>query len=359
MKGTYHPEILKILKGTEFSEIWTKENLEQKKSSNTFLQKANKYFQKADGNRLEALASMLNLIFISKDISQLKNLQTNYPELINFDLMKKAFKKRKDLIDFVEFGLNVFSMNVKKTIPFDKFPEQAKKAFPLLPSKYRTEEVCFEWIKGKKNVSISSFNKIPKKVQKKLCRDNKEFRDILLSVLMNQHKYDVNSTLLNDLFYESLYNDQSDWEDESKILFYLEIMLEHAESELIPGFNDYPSMIKKSAKVQQAILPSLRYIVEDLLGTYCDCSYDESQVKEEMKDLLDKHSDFFSSINIEFFKSLDREDMSDFFVLIQVHEYYELDYYTPLQLAFFQKQTKKIPDFRYIRPTILVCEQSC
>ena len=83
MKVTYHPEILKILKGTEFSEIWTKENLEQKKSSNTFLQKANKHFQKADENRLEALASMLNLIFISRDISHnsaadtLDSLDTN------------------------------------------------------------------------------------------------------------------------------------------------------------------------------------------------------------------------------------------------------------------------------------------
>ncbi len=332
IKCTYHPEILKILKGAELSEIQ---------------------------HPTKALASMLNLIFISRDLSQLKNLQTNYPKLINFDLMKKVFKKRKDLIDFIEFGLNVFPMNIKKTIPWDKFPEQREKAFPLLPSKYRTEEVCFEWIKGKKNFSISSLNKIPKKVLKKLCRDNKEFRDILLSALMNQHKYDVDSTLLNDLFYGSLYNDQSDWEDESKILFYLEIMFEDALYKLIPGFNDYPSMIKKSAKVQQAILPSLRHMIEDLLSTYCDCSYDESLVKEEIKELLDKHSDFFSSINTEFFKSLSKEDMSDFFELIQVHEYYELDYYTPLQLAFFQKHTKKIPDFSYIRPTILVCEQSC
>lgn len=89
IKGTYHPEILKILKGTELSKI--------QYSTNNFLQKANDHFQKAEENRQEALASMLNLIFISRDISQLKNLQISCPELINFDLMKKAFKERKDL----------------------------------------------------------------------------------------------------------------------------------------------------------------------------------------------------------------------------------------------------------------------
>ncbi len=106
IKGTYHPEILKILKGTELSEI--------QYPTNNFLQKANDHFQKAEENRQEALASMLNLIFISRDISQLKNLQTSCPELINFDLMKKAFIERKDLINFIEFGLNTFTMKVKK-----------------------------------------------------------------------------------------------------------------------------------------------------------------------------------------------------------------------------------------------------
>jgi len=113
IKGTYHPEILKILKGTELSEI--------QYPTNNFLQKANDHFQKAEENRQEALASILNLIFISRDISQLKNLQTSFPELINFDLMKKAFKERKDLINFIEFGLHTFTMKVKKTITQNEF----------------------------------------------------------------------------------------------------------------------------------------------------------------------------------------------------------------------------------------------
>ena len=37
IKGTYHPEILKILKGTELSKI--------QYSTNNFLQKANDHFQ--------------------------------------------------------------------------------------------------------------------------------------------------------------------------------------------------------------------------------------------------------------------------------------------------------------------------
>ena len=96
IKGTYHPEILKILKGTELSEI--------QYPTNNFLQKANNHFQKVEENRQEALASLLRLIFISRDISQLKNLQNNHPEFINFNLMKKAFKKR--------FFINLSNQNI-------------------------------------------------------------------------------------------------------------------------------------------------------------------------------------------------------------------------------------------------------
>ena len=349
IKGTYHPEILKILKGTELSEI--------QYPTNNFLQKANDHFQKAEENRQEALASMLNLISISRDISQLKNLQTSCPELINFDLMKKAFKERKDLINFIEFGLHTFTMKVKKTIPWDDFfGEHKDKIFPFLPAENRTEEACFKWIKGIKNIKISSFNIIPKGVLKKLCQDNKEFRDLLLSVLMNQDKWDVNDNLLHNLFEWSFRKDRSYWEDESKFLFYLEIMLEQGESALIAGFNIYPRMIKKSAKIQQAILPSLHCLQDNLNFLYCECNYDDSEVKQELKTYFDKHSDFFSSINIEFFESLDNEDMSSFLEIIQVLEHHKMDYYTPLQLAFFKKHTKKISNFSYIYPPI--CDDS-
>ena len=350
IKGTYHPEILKILKGTELSEI--------QYPTNNFLQKANDHFQKAEENRQEALASMLNLIFISRDISQLKNLQTSCPELINFDLMKKAFIERKDLINFIEFGLNTFTMKVKKTIPWDDFfGEQKDKIFPFLPAEYRTEEACFKWIKGIKNIKISSFNIIPKKVLKKLCQDNKEFCDLLLSVLMNQDKFDVDENFLNNFFEWSFRKNQSYWEDESKFLFYLEIMQVQAVPELVTGFNDYPRMIKNSARIQKAILPSLHYLLDSINDIYCECSYDDSESKQEIKASLDNHSDFFSCINIEFFEKLDKEDMCNFLEIIQVLEYHEIDYFTSLQLAFFKKHTKKIPNFSYIYPTI--CSYSC
>ena len=350
IKGTYHPEILKILKGTELSEI--------QYPTNNFLQKANNHFQKVEENRQEALASLLRLIFISRDISQLKNLQNNHPEFINFNLMKKAFKKRKDLIDFIEFGAPSFNIKVKKTIPWDDFfGEQKDKIFPFLPAEYRNEEACFKWIKDIKNIKISSFNIIPKKVLKKLCQDNKEFCDLLLSVLMNQDKFEVDENFLNNFFEWSFRKNQSYWEDESKFLLYLEIMQVQAVPELVIGFNDYPKMIKNSARIQKAILPLLHYLLNSINDIYCECGYDDSESKQEIKASLDNHSDFFSCINIEFFEKLDKEDMCNFLEIIQVLEYHEIDYFTSLQLAFFKKHTKKIPNFSYIYPTI--CSYSC
>ncbi len=339
-----HPEILKNFKGTQLSEIQS--------PANNFLQKANNHFQKAEENMLEALASLLNLIFISRDRSAIKELQTNYPELINFDLMKKAFKKRKDLIDFVDFGTSSFNLKVKKTIPWHDFSELKMKLFRSLPINYKTEEACFKWIKGIKNIKTSRFRSIPRRILKKLCQDNKEFRDFLLSVLMNEDKWDVDIELLGDLFDWSFTKDQSYWEDEAKILFYLEAMHAQGGSELITGFNDYPGMIKKSVKIQQAILQVLFDLLDNAKMLYCECGYDDSGVKIETKEYLDKHSDFFSSINIDFFESLDSEDMSSFLDIIQVLKYHKIDYFTPLQLAFFEKHTKKFKNYSYIYPPI-------
>ena len=147
---------------------------------------------------------------------------------------------------------------------------------------------------------------------------------------MDQDKFDVDENFLNNFFEWSFRKNQSYWEDESKFLFYLEIMQVQAVPELVTGFNDYPRMIKNSARIQKAILPSLHYLLDSINDIYCECGYDDSESKQQIKASLDKHSDFFSSINIEFFEKLDKEDMYNFLEIIQVLEYHEIDYFLSL-----------------------------
>ena len=264
---------------------------------------------------------------------------------LDFNIMKEAFPKRKDLIKFIQHGVNYFYLDTKESIPWEDYPELHFSHFNHLPTNVKTKESYLSWIDRKK-LTMLSYDAVPTSMLRSICKDDKNFCEYIFSRFINENS-DAKRYWILKLYEDNLLKDF--WNGESILSHYIDNLYSIHNSELIPGFNTYPEDFKKSFEIRKNLI---RPFYSLFTNTYYVGNDDEGY-KDEIKGhwIGREHSDFLTFIDREFIQKLHQLDNEFHFggdyirllsLIIATLEYYELTNISPMQLAFIKREIERI-----------------